>query len=165
MHHHQVGFAGYVGRVNGAPSGGFPMSSYGRPLIQAMCVALCLCDAAHAVELIVHPDVPVNEITRPQARRIFGAKVTRWGDGTLIRVFVLPDETPLHQEMSKGILNLYPYQLRAAWDRIIYTGIGQAPIQIASEPDMRRQVAMVPGAIGYVGRIHSNDKVRVLPVR
>ncbi len=120
---------------------------------------------AWGVELIVHPGVAALEVSRPLARLIFGAKVTRWEDGSAIRVFVLPDESPLHQEMSKGILDLYPYQLRAAWDRVIYTGIGQAPVQVANESEMRKQVASVPGAIGYLGRAQKNDKVRALLVR
>lgn len=120
---------------------------------------------AWGVELIVHPGVDAQEVSRPLARLIFGAKVTRWEDGGAIRVFVLPDDSPLHQEMSKGILDLYPYQLRAAWDRVIYTGIGQAPVQVANESEMRKQVASVPGAIGYIGRVQKNDKVRALLVR
>lgn len=130
-------------------------------------VMFLLTDArlACGVELIVHPGVPASELSRPLARLILGAKVTSWEDGTRIRVFVLPDESPLHQEMSKGILDLYPYQLRAAWDRVIYTGIGQVPIQVANEVEMRRQVAATPGSIGYIGRINNNDKVRALPVR
>lgn len=126
---------------------------------------LCGAGPARAVEIIVHPGVTTSEVSRPLARLIFGAKVTRWEDGAAIRVFVLPDESPLHQEMSKGILNVYPYQLRAAWDRIIYTGIGLAPIQVANESEMRKQVASVPGAIGYIGRVLNNDKVRALSVR
>lgn len=131
----------------------------------AVLAMLCGADSARAVEIIVHPGVMTSEVSRPLARLIFGAKVTRWEDGAAIRVFVLPDESPVHQEMSKGILNVYPYQLRAAWDRIIYTGIGLAPIQVANESEMRKQVASVPGAIGYIGRVLNNDKVRALSVR
>ncbi len=141
-------------------------------MVRATClggvlVALLCCSVglAWSVELIVHPGVATVEVSRPLARLIFGAKVTRWEDGSAIRVFVLPDESQLHQEMSKGILDLYPYQLRAAWDRIIYTGIGQAPIQVANESEMRKEVASVPGAIGYIGRVQKNDKVRALLVR
>ncbi len=138
-----------------------------RALFPAVLAALTLFTArlAWGVDLIVHPGVAETEISRPLARLIFGARVTRWEDGSAIRIFVLPDESPLHQEMTKGILDLYPYQLRNAWDRAIYTGIGQAPVQVANEAEMRKRVASVPGAIGYIGRVLNNDKVRALPVR
>lgn len=135
---------------------------YGVALAALACSSAWL---AWGVELIVHPEVAAIEVSRPHARLIFAAKVMRWADGSAIRVFVLPDESPLHQEMSKGILDVYPYQLRAAWDRAIYTGIGQAPIQVANESEMRKQVASVPGAIGYLGRAQKNDNVRALLVR
>ncbi|MBU1666367.1 MAG: hypothetical protein KKG92_13350 [Gammaproteobacteria bacterium] len=135
---------------------------FGGILVALLCSRVGL---AWGVELIVHPGVSAIEVSRPLARLIFGAKVTRWEDGSAVRVFVLPDESLLHQEMSKGILDLYPYQLRTAWDRVIYTGIGQAPVQVANESEMRKQVASVPGAIGYLGRVQKNDKVRALLVR
>jgi ABC-type phosphate transport system substrate-binding protein len=138
-----------------------------RPFARAVLAALLVCGAplSRSVELIVNQGVPVTSMSRPLARLIFATKVTRWEDGSPIRVFVLPDESLLHQEMSKGILDLYPYQLRMAWDRVIYTGIGQAPIQVFSEAEMRKQVASVPGAIGYIGRVFNNEKIRALPVR
>lgn len=120
---------------------------------------------AWAVELIVNPRAPISEITRSHARTIFGARVTRWSDDTPIRVFVLPDDAPLHQEMTKTLLDLYPYQLRNAWERILYTGIGQAPIEVTTEAEMRRRVGTTPGAIGYISKVHSNDSVRALPLR
>jgi ABC-type phosphate transport system substrate-binding protein len=138
-----------------------------RSFARVVLVVLLMCGAplSGSVELIVNQGVPVTSVSRPLARLIFATKVTRWEDGSPIRVFVLPDESLLHQEMSKGILDLYPYQLRTAWDRVIYTGIGQAPITVVNEAEMRRQIASVPGAIGYVGRVLNNDKVRALLVR
>lgn len=135
------------------------------PLLLAACLSLAAWDMAQAVEIIVNPRTPITEISRAHARSIFGARVTRWQDSTPIRVFVLADDTPLHQEMTKTLLDLYPYQLRNAWERIIYTGIGQAPIEVASEADMRRRVGSTPGAIGYISKVSSNDSVRALPLR
>ena len=131
----------------------------------ALACLLLRSPSVEAVELIVHPKVPATEISRSYARLIFGARVARWEDGSAIRVFVLPDDAPLHQEMAKKLLDIYPYQLRNAWDRVIYTGIGQAPIEVASEAEMRRRVAMTPGAIGYLAKVQGNDNVRALPLR
>lgn len=128
-------------------------------------LSLTVAEGASSLEIIVHPGVATAELSRAQARLVFAGKITRWQDGSLIRVFILPEEAPLHQELCKGVLDLYPYQLRSAWDRIIYTGIGQAPIQVTTETEMRKRVASVPGAIGYIGKVYSHDKVRALSVR
>jgi ABC-type phosphate transport system substrate-binding protein len=122
-------------------------------------------DMAGAVDLVVHPRVPVNEISRVHARAIFAARVTRWEDGSPIRVFVLPDDAPLHQDMAKTLLDIYPYQLRSAWDRVTYTGIGLAPIEVGTESEMRRRVSSTPGAIGYLGKVQNHDGLRALLLR
>ena len=44
-------------------------------------------------------------------------RINQWPNGVPVRVFVLPDNERLHQRVVKGILGLYPYQLRRAWDR------------------------------------------------
>ncbi len=124
-----------------------------------------LVKAAPAVELIVHAGVPNSNISLAQARSIFGARISRWEDGSAIRVFVLPEESVSHKDFAKQLLDLYPYQLRNAWNRIIFTGIGQAPIMVTSEAEMLKHVSETPGAIGYIGKVQNNDKVRALPIR
>ena len=122
-------------------------------------------DTVSAVELIVHAGVHDTHISRNQARAIFSARLSHWEDGKAIRVFVLPEETAIHHEFAKRLLDLYPYQLRDAWVRVISTGMGQAPIMVADESEMRRLVADTPGAIGYVGKVQGDDKIRALPIR
>lgn len=140
------------------------------------CISICLAivmslsiagiaDPVSAVELIVHAGVSDSSISRNQARAIFSARLSHWEDGKAIRVFVLPEESALHHEFAKRLLDLYPYQLRDAWVRVISTGMGQAPIMVADESEMRRLVADTPGAIGYVGKVQGNDKIRALPLR
>lgn len=132
--------------------------------------AVCLgilgdAETVSAVELIVHPGVSNTQVSRNQARAIFSARLSRWEDGKTIKVFVLPEESSLHQDLAKQLLDLYPYQLREAWMRAIYTGMGQAPILVTSEAEMRRLVSETPGAVGYVSKVQSNDKLRALPIR
>lgn len=122
-------------------------------------------DVARALELVVHPDVTTQSLDRKQVRSIFTARQLRWEDGRAIQVFVLPEESNLHQEFSKQVLDLYPYQLRGTWEKVRYTGMGRAPIIVASEEEMRRKVADTPGAIGYLGKVQSHDKIRPLPLR
>lgn len=121
--------------------------------------------SAACVELVVNHRVPLQEISRSYAQSIFAARVAHWPDGTPLRVFVLADESPLHQAMTKNLLDLFPYQLRQAWARVTYTGLGQAPIEVSSEAEMLRRVATVPGAIGYLGKVERHDSVRTLRIR
>jgi hypothetical protein len=120
--------------------------------------------SAMAVDVIVHKDVLVSQIGLASARAIFGMRQVKWPDGSLIRVFVLGDQHPLHVALCKEELNIYPYQLRQSWDRLVYSGMAQAPRQVESEEEMAALVAATPGAIGYVNKTKNNPSIRVLHV-
>jgi hypothetical protein len=87
-----------------------------------------------------------------QLREIFFLRRTNWPDGTPIRIFVLPDQEPLHIRFAKEILGVFPYQLRSAWDRMVFSGTGVPPTVVYSADEMRKRVEETPGAIGYLAQ-------------
>lgn len=89
-------------------------------------------------------------LTREQLRDILFVRQTKWLDGSPIRVFVLPDQHPLHMRFAKEILGVYPYQLRAAWDRMVYSGTGVPPAVVDNVEAMRQRVEETSGGIGYL---------------
>ena len=117
-----------------------------------------------AVEVIAHPKVAAQNLPINTARSIFGMRQLTWPDGQQVRVFVFSDNHPLHNEFCKEMLNMYPYQLRQSWDRLIYSGTGQAPMEVNSEEEMLSRVSGTPGAIGYVRKVNSNA-VRTINIR
>lgn len=127
-------------------------------------LSLMLIKPAWAVQVITNPDVPVSSVSQNALRAMFAMKLLQWPDGRPVRVFVLPDDNPLHRAFCKEKLELYPYQLRQTWDRLVYSGTGQAPTEVDSETEMLSRVARTPGAIGYVRNSRLNDAVRVLTV-
>ena len=60
---------------------------------------------------------------------------------------------------------IFPYQLRSAWDRLVFSGIGQAPIRVNSVEEMLDRVANTPGAIGYLWKTNIDESVDVLQVQ
>jgi hypothetical protein len=124
---------------------------------------------AAAADVIVHPGYPESDIARPLLRGVFGMRVRAWPDGTPIRVFVLEDAHPVHQKFVKSVLQMYPYQLRQNWDRLLYSGTGQPPISVVSEEELLRRVASTPGSIGYLSEYRppappsSKSKTRAMP--
>jgi len=134
-------------------------------LIRCLIVlSLMLLKPVWAVEIIANPDVPVSSVSQNALRAMFAMKLLQWSDGRPVRVFVLPDDNPLHRAFCKEKLDLYPYQLRQTWDRLVYSGTGQAPTEVDSEADMLSSVARTPGALGYIRKSRLNDAVRILTV-
>ena len=130
-------------------------------------ISFCFSVAIAAEEF---PVVVINSVANPKTillpntlRAIFGMRLKKWEDGTPIKVFVLPDKHPLHIEFSKNILGVFPYQLRNAWDRMVFSGTGEEPFQVATEQQMRDRVGSTSGAIGYLSRLMIDETVRVIP--
>ena len=127
----------------------------------------CLSTFAFAaeMEIIANPKGATEYLDASTLRGIFGMRLSRWPDGTPIRVYVLPDDNPVHAKFTKRILNTYPHQLRRNWDRLVFSGTGNAPIQVESEQEMLDRIRTIPGSIGYIESGKESANVRVIKVR
>lgn len=93
-----------------------------------------------------------KQLSTEMVREIFFMRLSSWPDGSPIHVFVLPDNHPLHIRFAKEILGVYPFQLRSAWDRLVFSGTGVSPTTVESVEEMRERVESTPGSIGYTDK-------------
>jgi hypothetical protein len=138
-----------------------------RVIATVVLLLACSCPAWVAAEpqLIANAGVEADTVSLNDARVLFMMRRSRWPDGQPVAVFVLHDGEPLHQSFCKEILHIYPRKLRLAWERQVYSGTGQAPINVTSEQEMLRRVGSTPGAVGYYPGNPSDDSVKVLQIR
>lgn len=122
-------------------------------------------NATESYEVIINATVNEKTLPKTSLRAIFGMRLQTWPDGTAIKVFVMPDDAPLHAAFSKEKLNVFPYQLRSAWDRLVFSGTGQAPETVSSPEEMLAKVASTPGAIGYLPKSRMDGRVNVLQIK
>ncbi len=129
------------------------MSRFTAPLVLLLlCLGASHGVRAQSVEIIVNPSLQSVTLDRDLLRAIFTMRLRSWPNGPPVRVFVFPDNDPVSDRFYREQLGMYSYVLRSAWDRMVYTGTGLAPIVVHSEQEMRDRVAATPGAIGYVSR-------------
>lgn len=114
--------------------------------------------------LVAHPDVNTRQLKRDTTRAIFAMRQRTWPDGQAVRVFVLDNHHPVHARFAKEQLAVYPHQLQLAWDRMVFSGTGQAPDRVRSQSEMRERIAATPGAMGYLEREYLDDRVQVISV-
>ncbi|WP_262927230.1 substrate-binding domain-containing protein [Phytohalomonas tamaricis] len=133
----------------------------------ALLVACPLASSATDVPivLIANPNVPIDSLTRETIRAIFAMRQRTLPDGQAVHVFVLPDESRVHARFAKEYLGVYPHQLRLSWDRVVFSGTGQAPNHVDSQAEMVERVATTPGGIGYIEQGYLDDRVRLLPLQ
>lgn len=115
-----------------------------------------------SVVLVAHPEVSSRTLTRDTARAIFAMRQRTWPDGQAVRVFVLPNDHPVHSRFAKEHLAVYPHQLQLSWDRVVFSGTGQAPTHVNSQSEMLELIANTPGGLGYLEREHLDDRVQVI---
>lgn len=132
---------------------------------------LCCFSMSHAgptepaIVVITSASSTENAIPRSTLRAMFGMRLHKWNDGTPVKVYVFRDEVAEHVLFSKEVLQVFPHQLRQAWDRLVFSGLGQYPEQVSSSQEMLSKVAATPGAIGYVQSSEVNQYVRILQIR
>lgn len=110
----------------------------------------------YAQQVYVNPGVSQVPDDRRTLRAIFSMRLRQWPDGEPVTVFVLPTTHPVHVDFCKEVLGVFPHQLQRAWDRLVYSGTGQAPVEVNSLDEMQQRVRETPGAIGYLEK-ESNE--------
>ena len=114
-----------------------------------------------AAEIVVNNSVPVGTYSLNKIRAIFSMRQRYWSNGERIIVFTLFDKHPLHKSFTKKKLNMFPHQLRRVWDRLVFSGTGQAPTIVETEEEMLGKIAMTPNAIGYLVNRTDNEQIRL----
>lgn len=120
--------------------------------------------AQPAVQVILSTDHREAQVDRKLLLSVYIGRITTWPDGKPIRVFTLADDNPLHVQFTRQMLGTYPYVLRNAWNKRVYTGTGFAPTVVANEQEMRRRVNETPGAIGYISAIGTGSSSELMKV-
>ncbi|MEO6421609.1 MAG: hypothetical protein ABIR84_02695 [Candidatus Nitrotoga sp.] len=122
--------------------------------------------AEPAMVVITFPSNSPNTISKSSLRAIFGMRLSKWSATDLpVKVFVMQDDAPEHGVFCKHILQVFPHQLRLAWDRQVFSGQGQYPEQVASTQEMLSKIAATPGSIGYTKTSEVTKNVRILQIR
>ena len=119
----------------------------------------------NAVYPVVNADTKQQSVSKNGLSAIFKMRLRTWSDGSGITVFVLHDDNPLHKQFCKQILNVFPHQMRRYWNKLVFSGTGQAPIELENKDEMINKLITTPGAIGYLnGKDLNHKNIRILNV-
>ena len=126
--------------------------------IQFLSIAALACAAmaAHAADLVVVANPAVGPLTKDQVADLFLGKSQAF--------------TPIDQaESSAAYADFYKKasgrdvaQVKATWSRIVFSGKGQAPKQVADSAAMKKAVAADPKAVGYIEKSAVDGTVKVV---
>lgn len=100
--------------------------------------------------VIVHARNPMHSASREFLEGAFLKKVTRWGDGELIRPVDLGPSARARRGFSQSVLRRSVETVKTYWLQRIFSGRDTPPPELESDEAVVRYVSTHRGAIGYV---------------
>lgn len=113
------------------------------------------------VAVIVHLENSAD-VNDKQIKRLFLGKAKSFDGGLSATAVNLPEGNAIRQDFEKKILKKTANQLKAYWSRLIFTGKARPPKELASDADIKAQVAGNIGSIGYIDASQADDTVKVV---
>ncbi|WP_229259302.1 phosphate ABC transporter substrate-binding protein [Duganella aceris] len=122
---------------------------------------------AGAAELVVIVSArsPVSALRPDQVTDIFLAQTGRFPDGEPAVALDLPLGSPLRNEFYSVMAGKSPALMKAYWTKMVFTGRGQPPRELASSAAVRKMVADNPSMIGYIDRAALDASVKAVTVQ
>jgi len=94
--------------------------------------------------------------------RIFLGKVKQFSSGDKITIVNLKYNQATRNEFEKKVLNKSASQVKAYWSKLMFSGKGKPPKELASDKEILAFIAANPGSIGYVAEASVDGSVKVV---
>jgi len=94
--------------------------------------------------------------------RIFLGKIKKFSSGDQVTLVNLKYNEPVRNEFENKVLSKKPSQVKAYWAKLMFSGKGKPPKELASDKDILAFVAANPSAVGYVAEASVDGSVKVI---
>ncbi len=113
------------------------------------------------VAVIVHPS---NAATADQAEitRLFTGRGTSFANGSKATPLNLAESAATRADFDSKVLGKSSSQMKAYWSKLVFTGKGTPPKEVADDAAMKAAVAADPTAIGYIDAASVDASVKVI---
>ena len=123
----------------------------------------------HAAEtgepvIVVASNSPLPGLNPAQAVGYFTGRQRLLPNGEAAQPLDLPVDHPLRERFYRLLTGFGPAQMNSYWARLRFSGQMQPPQVVDSEASMLRQLRDNPRALGYLGRVPEDERLRVLLV-
>lgn len=112
--------------------------------------------------VVVAREGQIRALRNEQIADIFLGRMHRLPDGARVTPIDQLEGSATRDAFYSSFTGRSPAQIKAHWARIIFTGRGEPPAQVASCEDVKKLVSSDLRAIGYIERSAVDDTVLVL---
>lgn len=115
--------------------------------------------------VIVHPDNPLDNLSRSDLKKIFLYEREYWEDGSRVLLLMRESGSAEKKKFMEKVYEISEEELKRLWLSKLYKGeIPSLPRVIRSNKSMRIFVANVPNSIGFIDSAFVDDTVRILKI-
>ena len=130
-----------------------------KKLITFIFVLFCL-NAQAEVAVVVNPNM-ADSLDSTAISKIFLGKSKRFPSGATATP-INQDSNAVVDEFNKQVLKRSSSQVKAYWSKLLFTGKGKLPQQVANDSEVLKKVASDTSAIGYVNAASVDGSVKVV---
>ena len=128
--------------------------------IALLVMALSFSEQAE-ISVIVNP-ANANAVSADDLNRLFLGRASSFADGSKATPLNLAEGQVSRDEFDSKVLNRSSAQLKAYWSKLVFTGKGTPPKELADDAAVKAAVAADASAIGYISSGSVDGSVKVV---
>ncbi len=137
--------------------------SMSKPSLLLCALTLTLAGAAQAqVAVVVGAKSPTATMTADQVASIFLGKTSTLPSGATAAAADQSESAAIREQFYTKVTGKQAAQVKAGWSRLVFSGKGTPPKEMASSADVKKFVAGNPDAIGYIEKSAVDASVKVV---
>jgi ABC-type phosphate transport system substrate-binding protein len=110
--------------------------------------------------VVVSARSPIDSLRADQVAAIFLGQAPRFPNGAVATALDQPIGSFERDQFYLRVTGKTPALLKAYWSKMVFTGRGQPPRELAGSAAVRKAVADDPGLVGYIEREALDPSVR-----
>ena len=110
--------------------------------------------------VVVSARSPIESLRAEQVAAIFLGQAPRFPNGAVATALDQPIGSEERDQFYLRVTGKTPALLKAYWSKMVFTGRGQPPRELAGSAAVRKAVADDPNLIGYIERSALDPSVR-----
>ncbi len=114
------------------------------------------------IVVVVSVNSTIKSLNKEQVANLFLGKSSIYPDGSAAIPIEQSDDTETHQEFHKSITEKSASQLKSYWSKMIFSGKGTAPKEVASNAELLTLISSNPTMLGYIDKKAVNKSVNVI---
>ena len=138
------------------------INRFGRRAILGLALNLAVGPVIAQVVAVVSVKSLVTTLTKAQLTDIFLGKANHLPNGAQAVPIDQPEGSVARDEFYANFAGKSAAQIKAYWSKVIFTGRGQPPKEVADSLEVRNRISKNPSAIGYIEENMVDDSVKVV---